>query len=117
MTTHSDARDALQSLRSLTDDDMLIALRALLIDRAADPADYFDLDELRPDALDAIRRDLAAIDAELATPYAELTRHAYSELLLDHSLCPMHAIDYAICFDDDNAECATIRQYFPSHDT
>lgn len=49
--------------------------------------------------------------------YAETYRHALSELLLSHSLCPMHHIDYAICFDDQTPECATIRAYFPSHDT
>lgn len=40
-----------------------------------------------------------------------------TELALMHSLCPLHRIDYAICFDDDDAECAQIRAIHPSHDT
>jgi hypothetical protein len=49
--------------------------------------------------------------------YHETARHRLSDLLLSYSLCPMHHTDYAICFDDENPECATIRAYFPSHDT
>jgi hypothetical protein len=44
-------------------------------------------------------------------------RDAISMLRLDYSLCPLHAIDYAICFDDDNPECAALRACFNSHDT
>ena len=46
-----------------------------------------------------------------------LDRQSISLMRLDDSLCPMHACDYAICFDDDDAECAAIRTCFPSHDT
>lgn len=42
---------------------------------------------------------------------------AISTLRLNESLCPMHACDYAICFDDEDAECASIRAHWPSHDT
>lgn len=78
-----------------------LALRSLLI----------DIDESHPDLID--------------TPYASILRdcinslstHALSMLRLDESLCPLHAIDYAICFDDDTADCATIRACFPNHDT
>jgi hypothetical protein len=44
-------------------------------------------------------------------------RHFLTELLLNLSLCPIHRCDYAICFDDENDECAVIRTYFPLHDT
>lgn len=40
-----------------------------------------------------------------------------TELALAESLCPMHFIDYAICFDDNDPECAAIRHIHPSHDT
>lgn len=40
-----------------------------------------------------------------------------TELALSLSLCPLHRIDYAICFDDENAECAQIRMIHPTHDT
>ena len=40
-----------------------------------------------------------------------------TNLLLSLSLCPMHRIDYAICFDDESPECAAIRMIHPNHDT
>ena len=40
-----------------------------------------------------------------------------STLALEFSLCPIHLIDYAICFDDETPECAQIRDAFPTHDT
>lgn len=112
------ARDAfatLDRISALPDDscDISIAMRSLLIDRDDDCDDF-------PDAaphLADMRAALAAIDARLDYPYADTTRQTLSLLLLDFSLCPMHAIDYAICFDDDDADCAAIRALFPSHDT
>lgn len=38
-------------------------------------------------------------------------------LRLGLSLCPLHGGDYAICFDDDDPECAAIRAIHPNHDT
>lgn len=40
-----------------------------------------------------------------------------STLALEMSLCPMHLRDYAICFDDSDPDCITIRELFPDHDT
>jgi hypothetical protein len=59
------------------------------------------------------RADHSTIDALLAA----LTRDERSALALDLSLCPLHLIDYAICFDDDDPDCAAIRDCFPNHDT
>jgi hypothetical protein len=42
---------------------------------------------------------------------------AITELCLKLSLCPLHLVDYAICFDDDDDRCAPIRLIHPSHDT
>ena len=47
----------------------------------------------------------------------KLNREDLTELLLDLSLCPLHQIDYAICFDELTPECAAIRMIHPSHDT
>lgn len=44
-------------------------------------------------------------------------RQELSEMALSMSLCPMHLCDYMACFDDEDEECATIRAYFPNHDT
>jgi hypothetical protein len=123
MTNQYDTfRDAIRTIDTLTapcDNDDPIrddhshdlfnrALRDLLIDRDATHTDDYDPS---PAHYDLMRELLAAIDAY---PYSrdELTR-----LLLDNSLCPLHAIDYAICFDDDDPACAAIRTIHPSHDT
>lgn len=46
-------------------------------------------------------------------PRAQLTM-----LAIEHSLCPRHFIDFAICFDDDDPDCRQIRDCFPdTHDT
>src|SRR5262245_54645059 len=42
---------------------------------------------------------------------------ALFHLYLRHSLCPLHHWDYAICFDDQLAECEDIRSAYPGHDT
>lgn len=46
-----------------------------------------------------------------------LDTEAMTSLLLQHSLCPIHRVDYAICFDDDDPECAQVRAIHPGHDT
>jgi hypothetical protein len=41
-----------------------------------------------------------------------------SMLYMEYSLCPIHHIDWAICFDDEPDDCAQVRAIFPhSHDT
>jgi hypothetical protein len=86
--THDDAAD--------------FTLRQLLID-----IDYTDFDPDFDSEYRSILRDcLIALDT-----------HTLSLMRLDHSLCPMHHCDYAICFDDDDTDCANIRSLFPNHDT
>lgn len=94
------ALDFIRAIESLDDDDTSLLIRDLLIDDSTiDP----DLDSpLAQTMRDAIRL---------------LDTHTLSLMRLDYSLCPLHAIDYAICFDDDDADCATIRSCFPNHDT
>ena len=46
------------------------------------------------------------------------SRDEVSELAMTHSLCPIHFIDWAICFDDQTVDCEQIRLIFPiGHDT
>ena len=65
--------------------------------------------------------DETPIDAETGQSIFDLlnllNREEITELALSLSLCPIHLIDYAICFDDENAECAQVRLIHPSHDT
>lgn len=71
--------------------------------------------------------DSAAIAHELGIPLARalaiidlirsLDREALTEYALGVSLCPIHFVDYAICFDDENPECSQIRMVHPGHDT
>jgi hypothetical protein len=44
-------------------------------------------------------------------------RETITEWALSMSLCPVHFVDYAACFDDDDPECAQVRMVHPSHDT
>jgi hypothetical protein len=44
-------------------------------------------------------------------------REAFTDWALSQSLCPVHFVDYAICFDDENPECEQVRAIHPSHDT
>lgn len=44
-------------------------------------------------------------------------RQQLTEMALSMSLCPMHLVDYAICFDDEDDECKVIREFFPDHDS
>lgn len=49
---------------------------------------------------------------------SNLCRDDVTQLLMDDSLCPIHAVDWAICFDDEPEDCAQVRRIFPrSHDT
>jgi len=86
------------------------ALRDLLLDINDDNAHD------APD-FDTMRDHLLALHEHAALPHDESARQSLSLLALDNSLCPMHMIDYAICFDDDDPDCAMIRAFFPSHDT
>jgi hypothetical protein len=108
------AFDLINTLDDHRDELAFYALRDLLIDRDAMPTDPSDAPLPTYDYLRSLLRD---IDARIAYPHDETSRQRLSMMLLDFSLCPLHAIDYAICFDDDNPECATIRALFPSHDT
>lgn len=114
-TTRCDCADTLPRTRFCLHYHAATALRDLLIDRNAQPNpprtdDPFPLDA--PQFIyDYLRELLHLIDR---APYQT---DAMTALLLDNSLCPMHAIDYAICFDDDDPECAAIRAIHPSHDT
>jgi hypothetical protein len=110
------AFDTIDAILALDDPscDISIAFRSMLIDR--DDSDFSDFPAAFPH-IAAMRDALTAIDARIAYPYDESNRQRLSMLLLDFSLCPMHCCDYAICFDDDDAECAAIRALFPSHDT
>jgi hypothetical protein len=81
----------------------------------------FDDDDIDAD----IRNALMTATDECTTPLADtialmidaLDRDDLTTMRLAYSICPMHACDYAICFDDDEPECAAIRAMHPSHDT
>jgi hypothetical protein len=112
MTTADLANEMLRDMLILDDDDRLdetnLELNYYRENFDCAPADdNFDIDALfyeLIDLLNILRPDPFSI-------------HYLSQLRLDASLCPMHHCDYCACFDDDDPECATIRAYFPSHDT
>jgi len=98
MINHTERINAL-----LIDDDFAFDLREMLMTL-----------ELPDDPSSPRTNDLAlALESLRSLRTADLAR-----LRLEYSLCPIHAIDFAICFDDDDAECAQIRSIFPDeHDT
>ena len=49
---------------------------------------------------------------------AFVNRDEVSEIAMSLSLCPIHFVDWAICFDDSDPECSQVRDIFPvGHDT
>jgi hypothetical protein len=59
-----------------------------------------------------LARALAIIDL-----IRSLDRETLTEYALSVSLCPIHFVDYAICFDDRNEGCEQVRAIHPAHDT
>lgn len=109
LLAHDASCDAANPYRpSCIHDDRDSDARMLLCDIDSDPS-FFDSD-IAPQIRDLINAAHDRADAEYF-------RQSLTMLYLDYSLCPMHHCDYAACFDDDDDECATIREYFPDHDT
>ncbi len=107
LDTHTRALEAYTKLMSLVIIDPADeALRLVLLGD-----DGSDLDAAQAHFVATITPLVEAIDQD---PYS---REAMTELLLSHSLCPIHRIDYAICFDDEDPECSQVRAIHPAHDT
>lgn len=70
--------------------------------------------EYSKDGANEERFKLIQVFAGLIT---QLDRESLTKLNLSLSLCPIHFLDYAICFDDDNPECSQVRFIHPNHDT
>lgn len=133
LNDYKNAKTALEYLKTLDDPDCTI--RDALIDNAINAtfdsydeytaliaANYAEIAQNHPEYLAYSNPDpiysRRTFDAIIAIRSHRYSRDDLSNLLLSYSLCPMHAIDFAICFDDDDPECAQIRQIFPySHDT
>lgn len=103
----------------LADDDECAkssTLRSLMIAICNDTPIEHAIAELDPEYDDmTIAAEIAHLIEKLMID--EYARETLTEIALSLSLCPIHYIDYAICFDDDDAECAQIRMIHPSHDT
>lgn len=77
------------------------------------------------DAPTDARDDVAAYVREMIidqpfAPLADLStadRELLTTACLALSLCPVHLIDYAICFDDEPDACAAVRLIHPAHDS
>ena len=66
-----------------------------------------------------VREGLIGIDADHAIEMLDAgSRDEVSELAMSLSLCPIHFVDWAICFDDEDPTCEQVRLIFPiGHDT
>jgi hypothetical protein len=111
--------------RLAIDSDFVADERNLLIDYMNNDIDDYDLEAFLRDCesdryLD-LRRAFDTIKM-MRSPHPTLDyyphRDELSKLAMDHSLCPIHWVDWAICFDDEPEDCAQIRAIFPNgHDT
>lgn len=99
------------AINAMPDDDCEIAmtLRSLLIAKGDSNDDDITCDP-------ALGAELISLLDELRSN--RFSRDYFTELAIADSLCPLHFIDWAICFDDDDPDCAQIRTIYPnSHDT
>jgi hypothetical protein len=90
-------------------------LRTFLMSVETYDVDYFDLEIRSSLGVQGIRDIKKAV--EVLVDDGIYGREYLTSLRLAYSLCPLHAVDYAICFDDDVEECAVIRIIHPGHDT
>jgi len=64
-----------------------------------------------------VQRIVDAINDLMKAPY-NLGKDHLTNIAMNLSLCPIHFVDWAICFDDQPDDCSQIRFIFPkSHDT
>lgn len=97
------------------------ALRYLLIEDPMTEEELEDLwtgefrdSEFWPVDFDTFREIETAIEILRSAPY-NLGRDHLTELAIALSLCPVHFVDWAICFDDQPQDCEQIRAIFPHH--
>lgn len=105
-------RDPVDSLEIYSQDfDFLTDVRNLLAEMA-DPE--FDIRQFLLEAESNRSLDLLRAQDFIGC----MSRDQLTGLLIQHSLCPLHRCDWAICFDDEDPSCDAIRQIYPnSHDT
>lgn len=93
----------------MRDDDAIIIFIMML---------YDDIDELMHNdqySRDIINAFIPIFDM-INQPESSMIQYR-SILCLENSICPIHRCDYAICFDDDDDECAQLRAAFPLCDS
>ena len=79
-------------------------------------ADYLDEEDQKAMSVTDIAEIVEAVDTLKGYEYGG--RDKLSDVAMNLSLCPVHMIDWAICFDDVTPSCYQIREIFPhGHDT
>lgn len=92
------------------------ALRMVMVLAYITDGDIVVWDDTPTDAAAEVDYD-AALVSEFMGLVHKLHREELTELALSMSLCPIHLVDYAICFDDEDTECRQVRRIHPGHDT
>lgn len=117
-------RSAIQLDKAMNDSGAAsTALRQILIAEPKTSAeiigfgsDYLDEEDQKQLSVTDIAELVEAV--HIVSSYEFGGRDMITDLAIRLSLCPKHLIDWAICFDDQAAECSQIREIFPnSHDT
>lgn len=124
MNHHDDRREAIDLLdKALLVSANSAALRQILIEEPTTSAEiisfgaeYLDEEDQKLLSVTDIAEIVEAV--HVVSTYKYGGRDKMSEVAMSLSLCPLHRIDWAICFDDETPECSQIRAIFPqSHDT
>lgn len=124
MSTYADVAEATKTIETL-DDNASMVTRELLMDvnRVEHGTGYYS--DAIPVIAEAMHAEVLGDDSDLTVEVVEtlarmiaaLDTESLTEARLAYSLCPLHGCDYAICFDDEDAECAAIRIIHPSYDS
>lgn len=116
METPHHKRDPLGTIDNYCGDgDFISTVREML---TWDDVQTWDDDRLHSFLMDSSHTDRYLDVIRVHDCIRQLSRDQLSEMLMQHSLCPIHHVDWAICFDDLEPGCEQIRFCFPTgHDT
>ena len=106
-----------------TDTDSYDIAQEILRDLIFEAADYDALDiayykTAYPEFETTIEPTAKRLAELLDTIYGDTFAKQFTTLLaLEYSICPVHIVDYIMCFQDNEPGCDQIREYFPDRDS
>lgn len=107
----------LNELFNLEDDEIAFYIRDMFIHAGNDETNCPDIVSDMPTVHMDEAWDIVQFLFNLSEHPHGYYRDEVTDFALTMSLCPIHFVDYAICFDDEDPDCAQVRAIHPSHDT